>query len=283
MIFVYAVGTRWIKDPSAIAFIVSIITIILLTLSFVITRSFERLAEVSRMKTEFINIVSHQLRSPLTNLRWATNFLKTEAADKLNESETEFFSVLEENCDRMNELIDDLLIVSRIEQKRLKENKEKVFLPKLLEELIKETNSYAIASNVKIKTEIDKKIPEIFCTRSHIKTVIENLINNAIRYSRPASADDSKPEKKLVEIKLNKKDKDIYFEIRDHGIGIPKEDQKFIFQKFFRARNVSKYQPKGNGLGLFIVKSIIQKLGGEIGFQSAENQGTTFWFTLPIK
>ena len=277
----YAIGMHWIEDPATVALIISIITIVLLILSFIITRSFERLAEASRMKTEFINVISHQLRSPLTNLKWATDFLKTAALNKLDESETEFFYVLEENCKRMNELINNLLTVSRIEQKRLIENKENVSLPKLLKEIIKETNVFAIASNVRIKTEIGKKIPEIYCTRSLIKTVIENLINNAIHYS--SVKDNSEPQKNLVEIKLNERGKNIYLEIQDYGIGIPEEDKKFIFEKFFRSKNVSKHQTRGSGLGLFIAKSIVKKMNGKIGFQSEQNQGTTFWFTLPIK
>ena len=257
MISFYAIGMHWIEDPATVALIISIITIVLLILSFIITRSFERLAEASRMKTEFINIVSHQLRSPLTNLKWATDFLKTATLNKLDESETEFFYVLEENCKRMNELINNLLTVSRIEQKRLIENKKIVSLPRLLKEIIKESNAFAIASNVTIKTEIEEKIPEIYCTRSLIKTVIENLINNAIHYS--SAKDNSEPQKKIVEIKLNKRGKNIYLEIQDYGIGIPEEDKKFIFEKFFRSKNVSKHQTRGSGLGLFIAKSIVKK------------------------
>jgi signal transduction histidine kinase len=111
--------------------------------------------------------------------------------------------------------------------------------------------------------------------------VIENLINNAIHYS--SAKDNSEPQKKIVEIKLNKRGKNIYLEIQDYGIGIPEEDKKFIFEKFFRSKNVSKHQTRGSGLGLFIAKSIVKKMNGKIGFQSKQNQGTTFWFTLPIK
>ena len=284
MVSTYAIGTKWIDDPETVALIISIITSVLLMLSFAITQSFERMAETSRMKTEFINVVSHQLRSPLTNLKWAVDFLRTETSKKLGKSETEYFTILEENCDRMNELINDLLTVSRIEQEQLKTSKDAVSLPKLLKEIIEDTSAFAVASNVKIKTEIDEKIPKISCARSHVKTVFENLINNAIRYCSIDIDNTGKQEQQgLVEIKLNTKKNKICFEIKDNGVGVPEEDQKFIFEKFFRGKNVLQHQTQGSGLGLFIVRAIIEKMNGKVGFQSKINKGATFWFTLPIK
>jgi len=86
-----------------------------------------------------------------------------------------------------------------------------------------------------------------------------------------------------VEIKVERQEKNLYLEIRDTGVGIPEEEQKYIFQKFFRSENVLKYQTQGSGLGLYISRAIIEKSGGKIGFKSEENKGSTFWFTLPLK
>ena len=86
-----------------------------------------------------------------------------------------------------------------------------------------------------------------------------------------------------MEIKIESQEKNIYFEIEDNGVGIPKEEQKYIFQKFFRSGNILRYQTQGSGLGLYISKAIIEKSGGKIGFKSQEGIGSTFWFTLPIK
>ena len=82
---------------------------------------------------------------------------------------------------------------------------------------------------------------------------------------------------------MKKKGKNLYFEIKDNGVGIPKGDQKYIFQKFFRSENILRYQTQGSGLGLYISKAIVERSGGKIGFKSEENKGSTFWFTLPIK
>ena len=108
---------------------------------------------------------------------------------------------------------------------------------------------------------------------SQIKLVLETLLDNAIRYSK---------EKGKVNIKLIKENNDLYFEIKDNGVGIPIKDQKYIFQKFFRSGNALRHKTEGSGLGLFISRSIIKKLGGKIKFNSEEGMGSTFWFTIPI-
>jgi two-component system sensor histidine kinase VicK len=107
-----------------------------------------------------------------------------------------------------------------------------------------------------------------------LKIVVENLLDNAIRYSQ---------KKGKVKILTEKRKENLYFQIDDEGIGIPKEDQKFIFQKFFRAKNATITQAGGTGLGLYISKEIIKKLKGKIGFKSQEQKGSTFWFSIPIK
>jgi len=291
MLITYGVGSQWINDPMIVALLVLVIVMVLLVLSFIITQSFDRLAEASRMKSEFINIISHQLRSPLTNLKWTIDFLMSETEHKSFNKETEYFTVLKKNCARMNELINDLLIISRLEQKKFEPKKQEVSLPEILKELVLKDKHFALASNIEIKLDIDKNLPKIFCDPSHIKIVVENLLDNAIRYSSVYTSgqaqgnrksDNSEFNKSLIEIKLEQRNKDIYFEIKDQGIGIPKNDQKYIFEKFFRSKNILKHQIQGNGLGLNIVKSIIEKSKGKIGFVSEQDKGSTFWFTLPI-
>ena len=270
----YAIGTRYVENPAIVSLIVLLLTIILFILAFIITQSFERLAEVARMKSEFVSVVSHQLRAPLSNLRWAIELLMSGRLGKIEEKQIEYFKILKENSTRMRELVSDLLIVSRIETANLPLRKEEVSLEELIEELIKRVEIFAKASNVEIEFNFPKNLPKIFCDHSQIKLVIENLLDNAIRYTK---------EKGKVEIELEGRDKNLYFEIKDSGVGIPKEDQKYIFQKFFRSENVLKYQTQGSGLGLYITKSIIEKSGGKIGFKSEEGKGSTFWFALPIK
>jgi signal transduction histidine kinase len=270
----YLIGTRYVTEPRIVALIVLIISAILLILATIITNSFEKLAEANRMKSEFISIVSHQLRAPLSNLAWAIELLMSGRLGKIEEQQVEYFKILKENSDRMKDLVKDLLIVSRIESARLSLKKEEFSLEELTREIIKEFESFARASNCQIEFFAEQNLPKIFGDRYQIRQVIENLLDNAIRYTKG---------KGKVKIKIKKERNFVQFEIEDNGVGIPKEDQKFIFQKFFRASNVLKYKTQGTGLGLYISKAIIERSGGKIGFKSQEGVGSTFWFKLPIK
>lgn len=273
-IFTYAFGTRYIEEPEIVALIVLVLTTILFTIAFIITGSFERLAEASRMKSEFISVVSHQLRTPLSNLKWAIDFLLSGRLGPTGEKQLEYFRILKENSGRMGELVSDLLMVSRIETANLPLNKKEFSLEDLTKELVLRFVPFAEASNVEIKFKFSDNLPKAFADHSQIRQALENLLDNAVRYVK---------EKGSVEVSLEKRNSILYLEIKDTGVGIPQQDQKYIFQKFFRSENVLRHQTQGSGLGLYIAKSIIEKSGGKIGFKSQEGQGSTFWIALPVK
>lgn len=271
----YALGIHYfILDPGTVSLIVIIITIILFVITFSIVRGMEGLAEANKLKSEFINIVSHQLRAPLSNLKWVAEVLISERFGKLESKQREYLKILNENSGRMGELVTDLLMVSRIEQGRLPLNKSQFPLGDLIKGVINELKILAEASNVEIKFVQLGSPPQAFGDPQMIKIVVENLLDNAIRYIK---------EKGNVSIQLGKSGGNLLFEIKDNGVGIPKDDQRHIFQRFFRSQNILKYQTDGSGLGLHITKSVVEMSGGKIWFKSRENKGSTFWFTLPIK
>lgn len=269
----YLIINNYISSPEVVALVALIVTAISFIVSFAIMKGFETLAQANRMKSEFVSIVSHQLRAPLSNLKWAIEFLMSEKNES-KEKQKEYFEILNENSSRMQELISDLLVVSRVENTNFLSKPDIFSLEEMTREIIKRFDAFAKSSNILITLDVQEKVPNAFANTSNIKLVVENLLDNAIRYIKRNGE---------VKIKICKKEKKVVFEIMDSGVGVPKEDQKFIFQKFFRAKNVLKYQTQGSGLGLYICKNIIDKSGGKIGFNSKENEGSKFWFTVPSK
>jgi len=273
-IVVYWIGTKYVGDPYLVSLIVLGISAVLFAIGFAISHSFEKLAEANRIKSEFISIVSHQLRTPLSNLNWSIELLMSGKIGKTEAKQKEYFEILKENIGRMEELIKDLLVVSRIETQTFVFKAQEFSLIELIKESMVEFGPIAKSSNVTMSFEQQKDIAHILADPFQIRQVIANLLDNAIRYTK---------EKGKIKLKLEPRGKNLYFEIKDNGVGIPKKDQKHIFQKFFRANNAMKYETQGSGLGLYIAKSIIKKSKGKIGFKSQEGQGSTFWFTIPIK
>ena len=270
----FMIGTRFITDPALVALIVLIVSAVLFVLSFLIVRSFERLAEANRMKSEFVSVVSHQLRSPLSNLGWALEIMMSGKMGDINGKQLDYFKILKDNVSRMKDLASDLIVVSRIETAALPINKESFSLGDLVEKIMKEFKAFARASNVKLVFDKEDNLPLAYGDASQVSQVFGNLLDNAIRYTEGGGE---------VKVTAKRKGKNLYLEVKDSGVGIPEDDQKHIFQKFFRSSNIMRYQTQGSGLGLFIAKSIIERSGGNMGFSSKEGKGSTFWFTLPVK
>lgn len=276
----YWLGTRYVADsddPIGIYIVVLIVialALILFVLAFIITQSFERLSQASRLKTEFISIVSHQLRSPITNIKWVTEFLLSPDIEMSPDKKEEYFKQLKDNIGLMVELVDDLLIISKIEEGLFPINKEEASLKDIVKGLVNGALPYAQAKGIELKLNESKDSTKALFDQAMVKLVAENLIDNAIRYTRNGGK---------IEIWIKKENEKLVFKIKDQGVGIPYSDQKYIFQKFFRSSNALKEQTKGSGLGLYIAKLIISKSGGKIWFESEEGKGTSFYFSIPLK
>lgn len=278
MVSTYITGINYNSDPEMVALIVIGLTMILLVISFIVLQSFEQLAEASRLKTEFISIVSHQIRSPLTNLKWIVEILMSGILGKAETKETEYYKILKENLERMQKLVSELLTVSRIEATKLVLKKEDFSMENLVRDLMVEFEPLAKSSNIRLVSDFEPGLPKVTSDPFQTLQVLENLLYNAVRYI--GSPIDGKQGE--ITLKLFRSGKFVTCQVIDNGIGIPKDDQKYIFQKFFRADNVRRYQTSGSGLGLYIAKNIIERSGGKMGFTSREGRGTTFWFKLPI-
>lgn len=233
------------------------------------------LKEIDKMKTEFVSVASHQLRTPLTSMNWYMEMLLAGDAGEMNNAQLEYINEVYRGSKRMVKLVNELLNVSRLETGRLKIAPEPVDLVQFIQEIIAEAEKLPKAANVDIIFEKPDKIEKVMVDPSLFRQVVHNFVTNAIRYS-PVDKRTS------VEVKLEVAGDSYQISVRDHGIGIPKEAQKRIFEKFFRADNAVGASAEGSGLGLYIAKMVMDAVGGKIWFESEEGKGTTFFASFPV-
>ena len=230
--------------------------------------------EVEQMKMDFISFVSHQLRTPLTVIKWNAEMLGSRDAGKLTRGQKRYLTEIERGEQRMALLINSLLNISRLEAGRLKIEPKPTDVLLLISSAISELAPYANAKNCRIKfNKPSRQPPLVNLDPILFKQIILNLLGNSMNYS--------KPQKSLVEITFKQVGQYYQVDVADDGIGIPIAAQNNIFNKFFRADNAVKAHANGIGLGLYITKLIIEAGGGKIWFESAEGKGSAFHFTIP--
>ncbi|MFA6271817.1 MAG: ATP-binding protein [Patescibacteria group bacterium] len=241
-----------------------------------IERDITKEKEIDRAKTEFVSLASHQLRTPLSTINWYSEMLLDGDVGKLNKGQQNYLKEVYKGNQRMVGLVNSLLNVSRLELGTFAIDPEKTKIVDIIKSVINEIMPQLNKKKQIFAKSLDNKIPFMMLDIKLIRMVIQNLLSNAIKYT---------PEKGKIGIvlKQDKKKKIVQIIVSDSGMGITQSQQDKIFTKLFRADNVKESDTEGTGLGLYIVKSIVEHSGGKVWFESVENVGSTFYVNLPLR
>jgi len=229
---------------------------------------------LDKLKSEFITIAAHQLRTPLSAIKWVIKMVLDGDAGSLNTDQAELLKKGYKSNERIITLVNDMLNVSRIEEGRFGYAMQKNDLTKVLDNILEALSGNISKKSIKLTVDKDSDFPLLNIDTKKMTLVFQNLIENAIKYS---------PDHGKINIKMRRDGKFVKIMVKDNGIGIPENDKEKLFSKFYRAENALRLQTEGSGLGLFIVKNIVKKHGGDINFESEEGVGTKFIITLPIE
>ena len=242
--------------------------------TLVILHDVSREKIIEKLKTEFVSICAHQLRTPLSAIKWTLRMLLDGDLGRITEEQREYLKKTYRANERMISLINSLLNITRIEEGRFIYRPVLAEIDKVVESVTEVFREEAKRKRIEFRFRKAKKLPKVLMDIGKMTLVIQNLIDNAIRYTLPGGR---------VTVSLRRGKREVEFSVRDTGVGIPKEQQERVFSKFFRGANVMRLETEGSGLGLFITKNIVEAHGGKIWFESEENKGTVFHFTLPVK
>lgn len=229
--------------------------------------------EIGDMKNEFVSTVSHELRTPLTSIKGYVDLILDGDAGEINEIQRDFLGIVKENSDRLVELINEMLDISRIESGRVHLKVEPMSIQDAVEGAVDTFRAVLSQTGRSVDLNIEHGLPPVAADRDRVGQVLVNLISNALKYS---------PEGGLVAVGVARRGDFVKVYVSDQGLGIHPEDLGHMFTKFFRVDSAMTREIGGTGLGLSICKTIIELLGGEIGVESELGVGSTFWFTLPV-
>ncbi len=262
------------EDPSVLVISECLVVAVIFIVEMLVARFIEQLTKLNKMKSEFVSIASHQLRTPLSAIKWETELMLKKFKKGLNKKQIKNLENIYAINQRMIHLVSDLLDVARIDQNRLILRKQKINLVEIAKEVVGEIIPKAKLRNIEINIKTKKRLPLVLGDSEKIRLAVENLLDNAVKYTNNGGK---------ININVFESGSFLIFEITDNGVGIPQGQTNRVFEKFFRSDNASKYQTDGTGLGLYIAKNIVEQLDGKIWFQSIENVGSVFSFSLPIE
>lgn len=255
-----------------IVFLVVLLSILTVELVRVWKKQVDAVSELDRQKDELLSIVSHQLATPVSSVKWYIEMMLDGDMGKLNQEQEENLKTVQEVSSTLSELVSMILDVSRIQLGKMKVDPQELDLNSFFKEIINVIEPKAKEKNINLVKEIPDTFPVAKLDKRLTRMTVENLLSNAVKYT---------PENGRVEFQIKIEGNTLKCKVADTGYGIPKKEQKQIFQKLFRASNV-RNNVDGNGFGLYVAKGAIESQGGKIEFSSEEGKGTIFSFELPV-
>lgn len=228
--------------------------------------------EVDRMKNEFISVVSHELRTPLTSIMGSLGLIRSGAMGEVPDEVAGMIDIAHSNSDRLIRLINDILDLEKIEAGKMNFHMETLDVSDVLAQAESDNQGYADKNNVELQITRHMRDVSVLADKDKLAQVFANLLSNAIKFS---------PANSTVELGAYRHEQSIRFFVADHGAGIPEDFREKIFSKFSQADSSATRQQGGTGLGLSICKTIVDRLEGDIGFESTTGEGSTFFFDLP--
>jgi PAS domain S-box-containing protein len=238
-----------------------------------LARQNERLRELDRLKDEFISLVSHELRTPLTSIRGYLELLLDGGGGDLTEDQYRFLAVVDRNSKRLMHLVGDLLFLAQIEAGKLALELDDVDLDEVVAEAVEAAQPIADEMGIELQAHVEPT-PIMVGDRSRLGQLLDNLISNALKFT---------PDGGSVDVWVSSLDGQVVMEVRDTGMGIPPAEQADLFDRFFRSSEATERAIPGTGLGLTIVKAIVERHRGSIEVESASGEGTTMRVRLPVR
>ena len=229
--------------------------------------------EPESLKSDFVSTVSHELRTPMVSIKGYADLLLLSVAGAMNEEQKRFVSIIKANADRMSELINDLLDISRIEGGRIELDTEAMRLDPVVNQVVASLRARVEEKGLSLFVNVPPDLPSVLTDRDRVTQILVNLVHNAYQYTRPGGS---------ITVTAQHVGNMVQVDVADTGIGIAPEDQARVFDRFFRSDDPAVQESSGAGLSLAIVKSLVELHRGQIWLQSELGKGSTFSFTLPL-
>jgi signal transduction histidine kinase len=233
-------------------------------------------------KSDFVSFVSHELKTPMTSIKGYSDLLANGAVGPVNEAQANFLATIRSNVNRMATLVSDLTDISRIEAGRLRLEFSAVPMAEVVEEVIRSIRQQTEEKKQALRVELAPDLPPVWGDRIRLIQILTNLASNANKYTPKGGEIIIRAESSANRWDSEGAGMVVHLSIQDNGIGISQEDQRKIFQKFFRSEDQKAREVPGTGLGLSITKNLVEMQGGKIWFESVYREGTTFHFTVPV-